>query len=519
MEACLAFCDIEFQDLDKILIPDDLRLRHKALPGQLKSALFESRNKLQTVYWLNRYFVNHTRAYLAPLNPITDALSSLGTPLPDIEVKSHHACHAASAFHPSGFDDALVVTMDGIGEYDSTVIWTGNSDGVERIRTYKYPNSLGSFFGTVTEFLGFRRNNGEGKVMGLAPYGNNNPEIAAKLREKITTGVDYDVTEIVSSEPGVTVGVANLEELFDRERKDSPTEFTQWEKDLAYETQQLLEEIVTDIIQYYTRKTGLHNVAVAGGVALNCKLNKTVMEMDVVDDIFIQPVASDAGLALGAGYLEQDPETVEPFTNVYYGDEFENGHIHELLDKNKMEFHEPDNLERSIAKRIADGELVGWYQGRMELGPRALGNRSILADPRTEASRDRVNKFVKHREEWRPFAPSLRYEDAEKYLVDADESSFMIKTFDVPESKHEELAAVIHPADGTTRPQTVRPEQNPRYHALLSEFEEITGVPVLLNTSFNDHGEPIIRTPKEALKAFYAMGLDVLVLNDLVVEK
>jgi carbamoyltransferase len=155
----------------------------------------------------------------------------------------------------------------------------------------------------------------------------------------------------------------------------------------------------------------------------------------------------------------------------------------------------------------------------MELGPRALGNRSILADPRTEASRDRVNKFVKHREEWRPFAPSLRYEDAEEYLVNAEESSFMIKTFDVPEDKHEEIAAVIHPADGTTRPQTVRPEQNPRYHALLSEFEEITGVPVLLNTSFNDHGEPIIRTPKEALKAFYAMGLDVLVLNDIVVEK
>jgi carbamoyltransferase len=222
---------------------------------------------------------------------------------------------------------------------------------------------------------------------------------------------------------------------------------------------------------------------------------------------------------LGAGYLEQRPESVEPLTNVYYGDEFEAQEIREFLETNKIDYYEPENLEREIAEKIANKKLVGWFQDRMEMGPRALGNRSILADPRTKKSRDRVNKFVKHREEWRPFAPSIRYENSDEYLLNAEEAPFMIKTFDVPENKYEEIPAVIHPNDGTTRPQTVREKQNPRYHALLTEFADITGVPVLLNTSFNDHGEPIIRTPKEAIKAFYAMGLDMLVLNHIVVEK
>ncbi|MFD1642632.1 carbamoyltransferase family protein [Halohasta litorea] len=519
IQACLDFCGIELHEVDKIIIPDDLRLRRHFLPHRLKSSVFNSESSLQTLYWLNSLLVNHTRSHFTPVEPVRRHLSNTNQQVPPIEAKSHHACHAASAFHPSEFDRALVVTIDGVGEYDSTVVWRGDESGIERLRTYNYPNSLGSFFGTVTEFLGYRKNNGEGKVMGLAPYGNPNTDIAATLRSAVDTGVEYDVTEIVDPKPGQTIDVANLERLFGRQRKETPTEFTQWEKDLAYEAQKLLEEIVTGIVTYYVNKTGINNVALAGGVALNCKLNKAVMDLDEVDNVFIQPVAADNGLALGAGYLEQNPTDVEPMTDVYYGDEFETAEIRNLLETNKIDYYEPDDLEQTVAERLADGELVGWFQGRMELGPRALGNRSILADPRTESSRDRVNEFVKHREGWRPFAPSLRYEDADEYLEDAVESPFMIKTFDIPEHKCDEIAAVIHPNDATTRPQTVRSNQNPRYHALLSAFADITDVPVLLNTSFNDHGEPIIRTPKEAIKAFYAMGLDILVLNDLIIEK
>jgi carbamoyltransferase len=520
IQQCLDECNLEVTELNKILIPDDLHLRYRSLSHQLKESLFHTQSPLQSAYWLNRSFINQVRSRFKPLEPIKRRLNSiLGSPLPPIEVRSHHACHAASTFHPSGFEEALVVTMDGRGEFDSTVIWTGDDSGVERVRTYKYPNSLGILFGTITEFLGFRSNNGEGKVMGLAPYGNPNPEVADTLREAVTVGVNYNVTEITTSSPDQSMGVENVERLFGRDRKDHPSEFTQWEKDLAYETQQLLEEIVTNLIAHYLDKTGQSNVALAGGVVLNCKLNKRIMEMGQVESLFIQPASSDAGLAVGAGYLNQDPADVEPLESIYYGDSFNTNKIRELLETNKIEYREPDNLERHIAERIADGELVGWYQSRMELGPRALGNRSILADPRTEASRDRINKYVKHREEWRPFAPSLRYEDIDEYLVSAEESPFMIKTFDVHEDKRSEIAAVIHPGDGTTRPQTVRTDQNPRYHSLLTEFNNVTDTPVLLNTSFNDHGEPIIRTPKEAVKAFYAMGLDLLVLNDVLVQK
>lgn len=519
IRACLDFCDIEMEGVEKIIITDNLRLRRKFLPEQLKSTLFRSDGALQTAFWLNRTAIEQIRSAVAPIEPVKQRLRMFTTDLPSIEIKPHHKCHAASAFYPSGFDSALVLTMDGIGEYDSTAVWTGEKSGLEKEKVYKYPNSLGSFFGTITEFLGYRKNNGEGKVMGLAPYGNTNADIASTLRNHIEVGVDYDVTEVVNSGPGKTTDVANLERIFDRKRKDSPTDFTQWEKDLAYEAQQLLEEIVTKIVRYYVRKTGLDQVALAGGVALNCKLNKKVMEMEEVKDVFIQPAAADNGLALGAGYLDQNPADVEKMTTVYHGNEFNNDQIVDLLEKNKVDYERPEHLEREVAELIADGNLIGWFQGRMEIGPRALGNRSILADPRTEDSRDRVNKYVKHREEWRPFAPSLRYEDASEYLENATEAPFMIKTFDIYPDKQSEIAAVIHPGDSTTRPQTVRSEQNPRYHRLLTEFADITDVPVLLNTSFNDHGEPIIRTPKEALKAFYAMGLDVLVIGDFLIKK
>jgi carbamoyltransferase len=243
------------------------------------------------------------------------------------------------------------------------------------------------------------------------------------------------------------------------------------------------------------------------------------MEADGVDDVFIQPVAHDGGLALGAGLLDQRPADVAEMTDVYLGSGFGNETIVDLLETNKIDYREPDDLEAEIADAIADGALVGWFQGRMEMGPRALGNRSILADPRTEESRDRVNKFVKHREEWRPFAPSMTEAGADEYLENAGSAPFMIKTFDVVTEKADEIEAVLQPADETTRPQTVRPDQNERYHRLLTEFEDRTGVPVLLNTSFNDHAEPIVRTPAEALKDFYGMGLDILVLNDFVIEK
>ncbi len=517
IRACLSHRNLEITDLDRLLLPYDPRLRGEIATHYLSDAIRVPGlgRKLSA---LERTLVTQIRSRFAPTRQIEARLESFGTPLPPIETIPHHRCHAASAFHPSGFDEGVVLTVDAKGEYDATVVWHATEQRLKRVRTYEHPNSLGLFFAIVTEYLGYRMFNGEGKVMGLAPYGTDNPEIESVFRELIDTGVDYDVTDL-TKRWGTGHGVDVLEEAFGRPRTETPGEFDQWEKDLAHTAQKLLEETVVEITETAVDRLGTANVALAGGVALNCKLNKCVRESPVVDDVFVQPVAHDAGLALGAGWSRHRSADVDRQTDVYLGPEFEADEIRSILETNKIPYTEPDNLERYVAERLADGDLVGWFQGRLELGPRALGARSILADPRTAESRDRVNRFVKHREEWRPFAPSMLESAADEYLVDGRPAPFMIDAFDVRPEKADELAAVLHPADDSTRPQTVREDQHPRYHRLISDFADITGVPVVLNTSFNDHAEPIVRTPTQALKDFYGMGLDVLALDDFVITK
>jgi carbamoyltransferase len=517
IQACLDHRELVLDDIDEIVLPYDPSLQWKILPHYIRTAL-SVESWLQRFVSLGNTLVTQVRGQVYPTRQIENKLESIGTPVPPIKTRPHHACHAASAFHPSGFDEALVLTIDAKGEYDATVVWHGTPDGLERVRTYDHPNSLGLFFAIITEYLGFRMFNGEGKVMGLAPYGRPNRSIESALRSVIDTGADYDVTDL-TNQWGTAAGVEQLEDLFERPRRNTPGEFSQWEKDLAFTAQALLEEIVVDLTERYCRDLGTSNVALAGGVALNCKMNRKIIDSPAVDDVFIQPVAHDAGLALGAGWLDQAPESVETQSTVYFGPSYTTATIKRQLEADKVEYTEPDQLEPYIAEQLADGALVGWFQGNLEMGPRALGNRSILADPRTADSRDRVNEHVKHREGWRPFAPSMLESSVGEYLETDRPAPFMITTSNVIPERMDEIEAVLHPSDGTTRPQTVREDQNPRYARLLREFEDITGVPVLLNTSFNDHGEPIVASPQDAIKDFYGMGLDYLVLEDVVVEK
>ena len=517
IEACLDSEEIGFSDLETVVIPWRPRSFPKLLPERYRriwTGEGSILSKAKRTGWQSR---GEIKPALLGKRAVKRELGKIDSPVPTVTYRNHHACHAASAFYPSGYEESLVVTMDGRGETDGTVVWRADETGLERLRTYPYTNSLGFFFGALTKFLGFHANNGEGKVMGLAPYGERNEEIERRLKRHIETGVDYDLTAITAE--GFEMGTQRLEAIFDRPRKSSTDSFSQWEKDLAYTAQSLLEEIVVDIVRTYCKRVGLSTVSLAGGVALNCKMNKQVMELDCVDDLFIQPVSHDAGSAVGGAMLSYQPRDVEEMSTVYWGPSYSVDEIEHELMTNKLVASKPNDLEGYVASEIADGALVGWYQGNLEMGPRALGNRSILADPRTIDSLDRVNDFVKHREGWRPFAPSMLEEAVDTYLVNGEPSPYMIKTFDSVPEKRDEIVAVLHPGDKTTRPQTVREEQNPRYYRLIREFENITDVPVLLNTSFNDHGEPIVTKPDEAVRDFFGMGLDLLVLEDVVLEK
>ena len=526
---CLDYCGIGLSDVDKVILPYKPELVSKLLYHNIRSVVTnpsilagegagsEGSNSEGGFRLLAK---NVNEYILAKRGKLTEVVKrrledEFDVPSPPVRTLEHHLCHAASAYYPSGFDDCLVVTLDGRGEYDSTVVWNAENGELERVKTYPHPNSLGHFYGIVTEYLGYHAFNGEGKVMGLAPYGDENKEIREKLEEIIEVGAEYDMTRLTTG--GIESGVGRLESLFGRDRNNDKGVFNEWHEDLAFTVQTMLEETVVELVEKYLDELDKNKVALTGGVALNCKMNKRVMESDAVDDIFIQPIAHDAGLAVGAGMVENKDQS--RMDNVYYGPKYTDDEIRKTLKKNKIQYDEPEALERTVAEHIADGELVGWFQGSLEMGPRALGNRSILADPRTEESRDRVNKYVKHREEWRPFAPSMLEEAADDYLVNAGKSPYMIKTFDVKDEAKDEVSAVLHPGDETTRPQTVNEEQNPRYYHLISEFEDITGVPVVLNTSFNDHGEPIVNTPTEAIKDFYGMGLDILVLGDFIIQK
>lgn len=526
IEYCLSEAGIELRDVSTIVVADNPRAYLRRLPWSLRNALFNTDGPLEAVGSLrNAVFQGIVLRALFPNRRLHAGLSDFEyDSLPRVEFVSHHRSHAASTYYFSGFDDATVVTVDGSGEYDSSVLWTVENGRLSRSRTFETPNSIGKFYGLVTKFLGYRMNNGETKIMGMAPYGEPNEDVRAGLLSGVDYGGgEYNVTAITDTPDPM----ATLDELLPVSRRRRDEAFTDSQRDLAYEVQRLTEELVLDLVKHHVQTTGSKYIAVAGGVFLNCKLNKRIMESPACEELFIQPASGDDGLAIGAGAHHCVAEGHRPavfedeFFSPYLGSRPTDEEIAGILRESKLDFYRLD--EESVADAVADdvaaGKLVAHVDGRMEFGPRALGNRSILADPRTIESKDRVNEHVKHREGWRPFAPSMLAEAADRYLINAEPSPYMIKTFDVRPERTGELQAVIHEGDDTTRPQTVTETTNPRYYEIISAFEERTGVPVVLNTSYNDNGEPIVRTAREAVRDFYSMGLDVLYVGRYRVAK
>jgi carbamoyltransferase len=464
----------------------------------------------------------------------------------------HHLSHAASAFFPSPFEDAAVLTMDGVGEWTTSSLAMGSGNRLDIHRELHFPHSLGLLYSAFTYYTGFRVNSGEYKVMGLAPYGE--PKYAQTILDHVidvkpdgSFHLDQSYFDYCT---GLTMTNDKFAALFGQPvRRPDRDKLTQFHMDIAASVQAVTEEVVLRLARSIRVETGARNLCLAGGVALNCVANGKVLRAGIFDDIWIQPAAGDAGGALGAAlaghYLFKDqPRSVtkgkDAMRGSYLGPEFAQADIEQRLTAAGARFTvlTEDEITASTAQALADEKAVGWMQGRMEFGPRALGGRSILGDPRSATMQKVLNLKVKYRESFRPFAPSVLREDvAEWFELDGDspymllvapvspdrrramtaeeEALFGIDKLNVPRS---DIPAVTH-VDYSARVQTVHADTNPRYHALISRFKALTGCPVVVNTSFNVRGEPIVCGPEDAFRCFMGSEIEVLVVGNCYLVK
>jgi carbamoyltransferase len=429
----------------------------------------------------------------------------------------HHLAHAISAYAYSGFDDSAIVIMDGRGAWEATSIWHGKDGRIEHVLTIPFPDSVGLFYSEFTAYLGFQRNSDEWKVMGLAPYGQPGVKLDAfidpaggpyRVHAKRLNGNGSEPFSGISA----VLGPPRVAE----------SEIEERHKNIAYAVQDCCELAMVSVAWLALKKTRSPNLCLAGGVALNSKANGTISAAGMAEKMFVQPAASDDGVALGAAlapYMDGGGRLPnKAMRHAYLGPAFDDAAIDTALRTYKLRYTRVDDPAAVAAGLLSSGKILGWFQGRMEFGPRALGNRSILADPRDPEMTAKVNNAVKFREWWRPFAPSLKKEAAEEFLESATDSPFMILTAQVRAEKRGVIPAVTH-VDGSARPQTVEKEVNPLYWRLIDEFGKRTGVPVVMNTSFNLRGEAIVHTPTDAVRTFFSSGMDALVIGGFLVEK
>ena len=447
----------------------------------------------------------------------------------DILYCQHHLSHAASAFLVSPFDEAAVITADGVGEWITTGWGIGKGTEIDLKQQISFPHSVGLLFSAITAYLGFRVNDAEWKVMGLASYGR--PTHVDKFRRIVDIKEDgsfrLNMDYFAYTYSTRRTFSRKWEQLFGRKQRPKETELDDFHADIAHSGQKIVEEIMVKMAAHVHKVTGLDNVCIAGGVGLNCVANWRILQESGFKNIFIQPAAGDSGGALGVAFYIYNSVLRRPRTyamsHALLGPLFNDHEIIEVLGRNKAVYEligdESELIDRT-ARLIADGKVVGWFQGRMEFGPRALGSRSLLADPRNPKMKDIINAKVKFREAFRPFAPAVLKERAHEYfeMPPGMDAPFMLLVPSVRPEKRNVIPAVTH-QDGTGRVQTVTPDNNPRYYQLIHRFGELTGVPVVINTSFNVRGEPIVCTPQDAYKTFINTGIDVLVIGNCIVTE
>lgn len=435
----------------------------------------------------------------------------------DFHFVPHHDAHLCNAFFPSPFDSAALLSLDGNGEICTTRFGVGEGARVRRIRDVLYPHSLGLLYLCVTEYLGFHENCDEGKVMGLAGHGKPaHLDFFRRIcRLEDDGGIRLDMSYFdVHLDKKQYVTERFITALGPRRLPGAPIEPRH--ADVAASLQARTEEAALHMARHLRKLTGLPRLCLSGGVALNSVMNGRILREGIFDDIFIQPAAGDAGCALGAAlyvnHILLGHTNRSPMTHAYVGPEFDESAARAALDAAGLSHERPESLPQRCAREIADGKILGWFQGRMECGPRALGNRSILADPRRPDMKDTLNHRVKHREGFRPFAPSVLADRCREWFDCAYPSPFMLLVYNVLPEKRPLVPAIAH-VDGTARVQTVTPAGNPLFHDLIREFDALTGVPMVLNTSFNGPGEPIVCTPADAVKCFLATGMDLLAIG------
>lgn len=447
--------------------------------------------------------------------------------LPPIIAIPHHYVHAMQAFMQSPFEEALCLTVDGSGDQFCTVLWHCRGDKVVPIYEVPMPHSLGWFYAAATEFLGFEAYDGEYKVMGLAAYGKPNPEIrkaVGRFLYAAADGIGYrlDPCMIHYGPHGWSDRFTDhLATLLGQPPRSESEPLTEWHFDFAYAVQEALEEAAIRLVRWGQKQTGASNLCIGGGVGLNVKMNTRLFEVEGISRIFPHPLCSDSGAAAGAALVacwQQTGARPEKLSSLALGNEESDEQIEDMLKRCGISYAHSNDIAKSVAAELSEGRIVGWFQGRMEAGPRALGQRSILADPRFVDARDRVNAVIKYREPWRPFCPSMKAEAADRYLEQWDDAPFMVIAFRAKAELQADAPAIVH-VDNTVRIQLVHQQVNPLYHRLLDAFEEMTGVPVLLNTSFNVKGEPIVCSAVDAVRTFYGTGMDSLAIGNFMIRK
>lgn len=510
-EYCLQAAGIAITDIDCVAYFEDATL------------------KLERQLWMNLVQHNGARLQLTeaidPQRWLRDIRSVLGYH-GDVRHYEHHLSHGASAFFYSGFDDAAVMTVDGVGEWTTTSYGRGQGHELEIFEEVHFPDSLGLLYSAITSYLGFSVNDAEYKVMGLAPYGT--PTYLPHMRRLLHTAPDGGFTlaaEYFDFMSGQRMFTDALVALFEHPPREPESDITAVHQDIAASLQKLLEETLLEKCRYLHSQCPSENLCLAGGVALNCVANGVIATRGPFKNVFVQPAASDAGSALGAAALAHVELTgqrpaMQRLQDVYLGPAYNTDEVQHFLTSSNitsLNFEGREtNLLDHVAQALADQKVIGWFHGRNEFGPRALGARSIIADPRNPTMRDRINALVKKREAFRPFAPTVLEERAAEHFAIDHASPFMLETCQTRSPLN--LPAVTH-VDGSSRIQTVNAASNGRYYKLIARFNELTGCPIVLNTSFNLRGEPIVLSPYDAFWCFVRSDIDVLVLEDHVIER